>query len=391
MASWQRCLFVVVLIAGCQPPAVPPLDPAACPDEPGVICTWGGTGEAGFNGDFLAPLESRFYWPIDVSFTSAGTYVLDWNNHRVRRLSDDGVLETVVGTDFVGDGPADLSDLEQPGAPGTEINLNHPTQLHELADGSLLLMSWHNHKLRRLDPASGLAYVWSGRGPGFEGDGATVAEARFSQPSAAAVGPDGTLYVLDQRNQRVRAISVDGLVDTVAGTGLAGFAGDGGSPRDAAFNFPAGTNPEPGGGLAVDGEGRLYVADSLNHRVRRIDFALDRIETIAGTGEQGDDGDGGPALQARLDYPRDLELGPDGRLYVVDVKSHRVRAIDLDTGVIELVAGRGEGGFDGDGAAATNAALNEPGGIAFDAQGNLFISDTFNHRIRRVGAALENP
>jgi sugar lactone lactonase YvrE len=373
----------------CQGPAATP-PPSPCPDEPGVICTWGGTGEAGFNGDDLPPVESRFYWPIDISFTSTGTYVLDWNNHRVRHVGADGTLETVVGTDFVGDGPDDLSDLAPPGAPGIDINLNHPTQLLELADGTLLLMSWHNHKLRRLDPSSGLAYVMAGRGPGFAGDGAVLDDTtRFSQPSAAAVAADGTLYVLDQRNQRVRRILVDGQIDTVAGTGVAGFAGDGGSALLAQFAFPAGPNPEPGGGLVVDADGRVYVADSLNHRVRRIDVALDRVETIAGTGELGDDGDGAPALQARLNYPRDLEIGPDGRLYFVDVKSHRVRVIDLDSGVIDGVAGTGAAGFAGDGASARGAALNEPGGIAFDAAGNLFIADTFNHRIRRVAAAQE--
>ena len=150
----------LLLLWGCD--AEPDAN-TACPKTKGTICTWVGNGAAGFNGDGKALTESRLYWPVDVTFTSTGAYILDWNNHRVRRVTTENTLETVLGTDFVGDGPDDLSDLTSPGALGTTIHLNHPTQVIEMPDKKLLLVSWHNHKLRLFDPATGLAEVVCGR------------------------------------------------------------------------------------------------------------------------------------------------------------------------------------------------------------------------------------
>ena len=182
----------------------------------------------------------------------------------------------------------------------------------------------------------------------------------------------------------MRKIDSNGIITTVVGTGVAGFAGDGGSPRDAQLQMPAGANPPPAGALVFDPQGRLYIADALNHRIRRVDFDRDLIETVAGTGVADGGGDGDPALSAALNNPRDLAFGPDGRLYIADEFNHRIRALDLATGIIETVAGSGEEGFSGDGRPALSAALNRPAGIDFDLQGQLYIADTYNHRIRRV-------
>ncbi len=226
--------------------------------------------------------------------------------------------------------------------------------------------------------------VTSGAGAGFAGDGGPAEEALLNQPSQTVLGPDGGLYILDQRNQRVRRIAPDGTLSTVVGTGDAGFAGDGGSPQNARIQMPSGSNPPPGGALAFDSEGRLYISDALNNRVRRVDFQLDLIETIAGNGQAGFAGDGGPAIEASLNNPRDIVFGPDSRLYVADEFNHRVRAIDLTTGTITTVAGNGVPGFTGDGGPATASSLNRPAGLEFDAEGRLYIVDTYNHRIRRV-------
>ena len=150
------------------------------------------------------------------------------------------------------------------------------------------------------------------------------------------------------------------------------------------FLQQADENPEPGGNIALGGDGRLYIADTFNNRIRRVDFVARTVETVAGNGEQGFSGDGGPATAARFNRPRDLELGPDGRLYIADTNNHRIRAVDLQTGTIETVAGDGQPGFSGDGGPAGSASLHRPFGIAFDAPGNLYVADTFNNRIRRV-------
>ncbi|MBX7080128.1 MAG: hypothetical protein K1X88_13110 [Nannocystaceae bacterium] len=362
----------------------------ACADADGISCIWAGTGKAGFNGDGKELRSSKLYWPVDVTFAESGAYVLDWNNHKVRRVEDDNTFETVIGTDFVGDGDPLKADLMAPGVPGDTVALNHPTNFVELGDGTMMLIAWHNHKLRHFDPKSGLTYVACGRGAGFDGDGmpAFTDVTRFSQPSSAVVAPDGAMFVLDQRNQRIRKIGADGIIDTVVGDGMPGFAGDGGDPLMAQVNFPTGPNPQPNGTMALDGDGRLYFADSLNHRIRRVDFAQQTIETVIGTGEAGFGGDGGPGSAAAIANPRDLAIGPDGRLYFADEMNHRVRAFDPDSGTVETVVGSGEDGAKAkeldDGLEALQTALSRPTGITFDPDGYLYVSDTNNHVVRRV-------
>jgi DNA-binding beta-propeller fold protein YncE len=357
-----------------------------CQDTPGVMCTWAGTGKLALGVDGQAPEDTSLYWPVDVTFDELGTYVLDWNNHRVLQLDDDGLFETVIGTDFVGDGPEDQSDLTAPGAPGTEVTLNHPTQLVPMPDGTFTLVAWHNHKLRSYDPDSGLVVVECGSAPGFLGDGGPAKMARLDQPSTLVVARDGTEYIVDQRNQIIRRIDVEGIITTLAGTPTKlGFGGDGGDATAAMLHFPEGTNPRPGGGLALsDDERVLYVADTGNHRIRAIDLEEGTIETIAGTGSAGFSGDGGKAAKAKLNFPRKLTLGPDGRLYVGDQDNDRIRAIDLQDGTIETVAGNGARGFDGDGLLPTETSLDRPTGVSFDADGTMYVLDTFNSRVRRV-------
>jgi hypothetical protein len=384
MVTAKRIGTVVVAVA-CVLQATACSD-APCEDTPGHACVWAGTGELGFNGDGNHRLDTQLYWPHDLAFAPDGTpWVMDWNNHAVRRVLADGTFETVVGDAFVGDGPPDQSDLTPPGAPGTTVSLNHPTDVTFLDDGSVLLAAWHNHKLRRIDPDTGMVVVMCGRGGGYAGDGGPAAEALFNQPKEVERGPDGALYILDQRNQRVRKISAGTAptIETIAGTGEAGFSGDGGPATEAQLAFQGGGNPEPSGSLAIAADGTVYVADSLNHRIRRIDTA-GVITTIAGTGTAGFAGDGGAATAAQINNPRDLELGPDGNLYVADTENHRIRVIDLAAGTIDTFAGTGQIGDLADGLPARQIQLNRPFGIAFDEPGNLYIADMFNSRIIKV-------
>ncbi len=378
----------VIYHFGSTVPVSPVVTPDAltrCPTGSGVICTWAGSGVEGFNGDGHSLATSALYWPYDMTFGPDGTpYVLDWNNHRVRRVNATQQFETIVGTDAPGDGPPDNGDLMMPGAPGTTVAMNHPTDLMFLPSGKLLVVSWHNHKLRTWDPATGSVYVLMGRGPGNT-DGALPTALLKQDTRAALDAAHNVLYVLDQGNSRIRRIDLAaGMATTIAGS-MRGFAGDGGPAAMAQFNWATGENPEPEGGLALDAMGtHLYIADTENERIRVIDLVAGTISTFAGTGTAGFAGDGGPAAMAQLRNPQDLQFGPDGRLYVADTDNERIRAIDVGTDIITTVVGTGRRGYGGDRGPALQADLNRPHGIAFDTNGNLYVSDTLNNRIRRV-------
>jgi sugar lactone lactonase YvrE len=298
-------------------------------------------------------------------------------------------LETVVGTDHAGDGaPTPGEELTPPGPVGTTVGLNHPTNLAFGPDGLLYFTSWEDHKIRRVDPSTGRVTIYAGSDPGFAGDGDVIANARFNFPRALAFSSSGALFVLDQRNLRVRKIQ-DGQLTTVAGSGSAGFSGDGGDPLLAQLNFDSSANPNPSGGIALAIDG-MYIADSLNHRIRKITFATNTISTIAGTGSGGFSGDGGPATMAKINNVQALAFGPDGRLYLADTGNHRVRVIDLRTGVISTVAGRGVAALNmkqsrlQEGLPPAITDVNAPHGLGFDSSGMLFVADTFNHRIVEV-------
>jgi DNA-binding beta-propeller fold protein YncE len=344
-------------------------------------------------------MESSFYWPNDVVFTpTRGTFIVDYNNHRIRHLTAQQNLQTVIGADNIGDGPPDQSDLIPPGAPGTDCRLNHPTRLVELRHGAhageILLTAWHNHKLRRWNPDTGYIFVTIGRGAGYQGDGQDATESgRLNQPQHAIEASDGSIFILDQRNQVIRKIDPSNVITTVAGkrvldtegNALGGYNGDGLDPMETRFNFESGGNPQPSGSIALDIDGNLFVADVMNHVIRKIDWNAGIVTIVAGQAQSaGYSGDGGPATQARMNGPMDMEWGPDGRLYVAEKYNHVVRAIDLDAGTISTVVGTGIPGFSGDGGPATQAQIDSPHGIAFDAAGDLYVVDTNNHRIRKV-------
>jgi DNA-binding beta-propeller fold protein YncE len=256
-------------------------------------------------------------------------------------------------------------------------------------------MAWHNHKIRVIDHETGRVRVLMGAGAAFAGDGGPAKDARVNQPPHGTWDSAGNFFLIDQRNQRIRVIydfatqRENAIIDTIAGSGTPGFNGDG-PALQTQLNFPAGGNPEPSGSLSFGPDGALYFSDSNNNRVRKIvfggapDFKDGQIVTVAGTGERDFSGDDGPATEAKIAYPEDLEFGPDGNLYFADTNNNRVRMVDLSTGVITTVVGTGEKGYGGDGGQALDAKLNRPFGVAFDDAGDLYVSDTFNSRIRKV-------
>ncbi len=209
------------------------------------------------------------------------------------------------------------------------------------------------------------------------GDGGPATDARLDHPNGVALDGAGNLFIADSSNHRIRMVDSTGTISTIAGTGERGFGGDGGPATDARLDYPT--------DVATDGAGNLYIADSFNLRIRKVD-SMGTISTIAGTGERGFGGDGGPAVDAQLNSPSGVALDNLGDLYFTDSANHRIRMVD-STGTISTVAGTGERGFGGDGGPATEAQLNSPTGVALDGAGNLFIANYSNHRIRKVDSA----
>lgn len=348
-------------------------------------------GEVGFTadaGDGGPATQAYLYWPQDMWVASDGTlYILDWNNHKVKYVDSSGNIHTWAGT-FVGDTPC------QPGVTRFNVLLNHPTDFqisptNSYLNGSYVITAWHDQNIRAFD-ATGNATCVCGNGVGaFSGDGGPATAAQVNFPSSSVWDGIGNQYLSDQNNERVRKIDTAGIITTFAGNGTQGYVN--GVSTTAIFNWPKGSNAWPAGKLAINGAKTvLYVADTLNDVIRKIDLSSQTVTTIAGTApvagtpQPGYTGDGGPATSATLYYPQDVAVGPDGStIYVADTYNHVIRRF-TEGGNITTVAGTGVQGSSPNGTPAKQAQLNKPGGVWVDGNNTLYIADTYNSVIRKV-------
>lgn len=336
-----------------------------------VIETVAGTGEAGFSGDGGAAVAAALHAPGGLAVGAGGElFVADQRNDRVRRVAGDGTVATVAGDGTFGFGGD--------GAAATLASMASPLELALDAWGNVYIADVDNHRVRRLSPDGVMTTVAGNGTRGSSGDGGPATEASLAEPTGVVVDGDGTIYVADFADHRVRRVAPDGRITTVAGTGSPGSTGDGGPAAVAELREPS--------ALALDGEGNLYVADSGNDRVRRI-AADGRITTVAGSGVFGTGGDGGPATAAQLAVPSGLALDRSGNLYVAEQAGNRVRRIGSD-GIITTVAGTGKRGFAGDDGPAARAGLANARALAAAPDGTLYVADADNHRVRRVTPPL---
>jgi sugar lactone lactonase YvrE len=263
------------------------------------------------------------------------------------------------------------------GGPGISASLNSPFGVAVDPWGNLFISDSNNGRVRKVDTAGVITTVAGIGGFGFGGDGGPATSARFSFPRGIAVDAAGNLFIVDSNNARVRKVDTSGVITTVAGNGGFGFSGDGGPAIGASLFSPF--------GVAVDASGSLFIADPNIARVRKVD-AAGVITTVAGNGSSGFSGDGGPAGSANLASPYGVSVDSAGNLFIADRANTRIRKVDA-AGVITSVAGNGGSAFTGDGGPATSASLNSPIGVATGASGTLFIADLNNARVRKVDTA----
>jgi sugar lactone lactonase YvrE len=334
----------------------------------GVMTTVAGTGEAGFNMDNIPAANALLNFPRGVALDANGNlFIADRVNNRIRKVSPAGLITTIAGTGLAG--------YSGDGGPAANAALNGPVAVAVSNGGEVFFSDFRNNRVRRVS-IDGNISTFAGTGAsGFGGDGVAAVGAQLNGPIGLAVDAGGNVYFSDQSNHRVRRVATDGTISTFAGTGVNGFSGDSGAASSASLSFPS--------GLTIDSQGRLYIADGNNDRIRRVSLS-GTIATIAGSGIPGFSGDGGLAVTATLRNPADVAIDSAGNLYIADVSNARVRKVS-SAGVISSIAGNGLTGYGiGDGAAATSATLSAPAAVAFDATGNLYVADFYKHRVRKV-------
>jgi hypothetical protein len=334
---------------------------------PGDIFTFAGTGAVGFGGDGGPATSAALRQPTAVAWLGDGSaLVADFGNHRIRRILPSGQITTVAGTGTDG--------YSGDGGPATSAQLSWPIDVEATADGGFLIADLGNKRVRRVSPA-GLITTVAGDGKGGNlGDGGPATSARVGSPTGVAVTADGGFLIADAQAHRVRRVSPDGTITTVAGNGTAGGAGDGGPAAAAQLNVPV--------GVAALADGGFLVAEYEGHRVRRVS-AAGVITRVAGTGTAGFSGDGGAATGAGLNKPVGVSTTSDGGFLIGDSLNGRVRKVSAD-GTIATVAGTGWRGYAGDGGPAVLAQLRSPSAAVESTSGAILIADTEDGRLRLV-------
>lgn len=396
---------------------------------PGTIGTVAGTSEFGFSGDGADARQACLNEPKDVAVDTQGNvYIADSENHVIRKVDGQtGCITTVAGSvqvenakpmsphrigesqdrNVLSDDPlAEPEDAQIPafahapdvsgmvryvvgqasgagrfggdGGAATQALLNFPSSITISLTGALYIADTFNHRIRRVDPKTGIISTIAGTGQGkFSGDGGPASSACLKEPVALVEDREGNLYIADQSNNRVRKIDAgSGIISTVAGNGDPGYTGDGMAAIESGVSGPS--------GLALDAEDNLYIADTFSGRIRRIDKHTGIIETVVGDGGEFRYQRGENESSKSLSRPYGIAFDHDDRLFITDSDNHLIRKWNRKTDAISVVAGNGTAQFEGDGQAPEKSALNFPFGVAVDQKGQVFIADTFNHRIRMV-------
>jgi streptogramin lyase len=333
--------------------------------------TIAGTGVAGFSGDGGPGVKAQINNPYGlVTGPDGALYFCEIGNHRIRRLDlKSGTISTVAGSGrkgYAGDG-----------GPALDADMNEPYEVRFDRAGNMYFAEMQNHVVRRVDARTKVITTVAGTGTaGFAGDGGPASKAQLRQPHSIAFDAQERLLICDIGNHRIRRVDLKtGTIETWAGTGERKPTPDGAVLAGTPLNGPRAIGSAP--------DGSLYLVLREGNAVYRIDPKTERIYHFAGTGETGYTGDGGPAKSAKLAGPKGVAIAPDGSIYLADTENHAIRRIDPKSGNISTVAGTGQRG-DGPDGPATQCRLARPHGIFVSPQGRVFIADSESHRIRTL-------
>ena len=384
----------------------------------GIISTVAGNGGQGYSGVGGPATNATLCSPVGMAFDGAGNFFFaDACNQVIYKVTPAGIIKTAAGHFVVEQFSGGFSG---DGGPATSVNF--PLDLAADQAGNLFIADDNNRRVRKVDTTGTITTIVGNGQYAFGADGGPAASAKFNIPSGLAFDAAGNLFVADTRNNRIRKITPAGVISTVAGNGSSGvnsasqaFPGEGGPATSAALNYPL--------GVAVDAAGNLFIADTFASAIRKVSpsgiittvatFAIDTapfrvkvdqagnlfvangnsgvvqkvtplgfVSTVAGNGTFGYSGDGGPATSAALNYPQGLALDAAGNIFISDSGNNVVRKVTA-AGIITTIAGNGTAAYSGDGGPATGASLTSPQGLAIDAAGNLFIADQ-NSAVRMV-------
>jgi DNA-binding beta-propeller fold protein YncE len=340
-------------------------------DTQWIISTVAGTGAKGYAGDGGAATQALLNNPFDLAFDPAGNLCFsDTYNHCIRRIdARSGIITTIAGSGergFSGDG-----------GPATRAQMDQPYGIVIDRSGNIYIADRLNGRVRRVDGASGVITTLAGDGSGkYSGDGGPADRAGLAEPNGLALDREHRrLFVADVADNRVRVVDLaSGIITTFAGTGKAAHAGDGGSAASAdVFGARA---------VALAPDDSLYVLERQGSSLRRVRDGI--IETVAGTGARAYGGDGHDARHAVFNAPKEMAVDPAGNVFVVDTENHAIRLIDAASWIVTTIAGNGEAGPGGDGGPAHLASLARPHGAVVGADGAVYIGDSENHRVRKL-------
>ena len=339
----------------------------------GIITTAAGNGTGSYTGDGGPAVSATINSPTGVTVDPQGNlYISDYLNSVIRKVDASGNISTVAGC-----GPSVNCLVAGPGdgGPATAGSVAAPFDVVADSAGNLYMSDSGRNSVRKVDKNGTISTFAGGKAAaGFSGDGGKAVDAALNDPVGLAVDGSGNLYIADLVNNRIRKVDTGGIITTVAGNGTLGYSGDGGRATDAALNNPH--------GVAVDAGGNIYISDTNNFVVRKVDQA-GVITTFAGNGTVTTNPNGSRATEVALVSPWGLAVDKAGNLYIGEFLGYRVRKVD-PAGNITTVAGNGTSGFSGDGGPATSAMMWALNGIALDGNGNLYIADNLNNRVRKV-------